>query len=191
VDRPRPSAELVSVRDVATGSSFPSGHAMTTVLLYGFLFYAAGEALPDRRLRYPVQALCVVIAVLTGLQRVEAGVHWPSDVLGGVLLGGLILALLIWSHRRFEPDGRRSRQQDMNWLDAVIVIALIGFTVAAFRAGLIREVVTLVAVVVGVLVAGHYYDDLADDVLLFIKNDKAAKVIAFLSLFGSVALLGS
>ena len=78
----------------------------------------------------------------------------------------------------------------MNWLDAVIVITLIGFTVAAFRAGLIREVVTLVAVVVGILVAGHYYDDLADDVLLFIKNDKAAKVIAFLSLFGSIALLG-
>jgi len=78
----------------------------------------------------------------------------------------------------------------MNWLDAVILIALIGFTLSAFRAGLIREVVTLVAVVVGVLIAGHYYDDLADDVLLFIKNDKAAKVIAFVSLFGSVALLG-
>jgi len=101
VDRPRPSSELVTVRDVASGSSFPSGHAMTTVLLYGLLFYAAGEALPDRRLRYPVQALCVVIAVLTGVQRVEAGVHWPSDVLGGALLGGLILGLLIWSHRRF------------------------------------------------------------------------------------------
>jgi len=78
----------------------------------------------------------------------------------------------------------------MNWLDAVIVIILVGFTVAAFRAGLIREVVTLVAVVLGILIAGHYYDDLADDVLLFIKNDKAAKVIAFLSLFGSIALLG-
>jgi len=101
VDRPRPSPELVDVREVATGLSFPSGHTMTTVLLYGFLFYAAGQALPDRRLRYPAQALCVTIAVLTGLQRVEAGVHWPSDVLGGALLAGLILALLIWSHRRF------------------------------------------------------------------------------------------
>ena len=101
VDRPRPSPELVDVREVATGLSFPSGHAMTTVLLYGFLFYAAGQAFRDRRLRYPVQALCVIIAVLTGLQRVEAGVHWPSDVLGGALLAGLILALLIWSHRRF------------------------------------------------------------------------------------------
>jgi len=78
----------------------------------------------------------------------------------------------------------------MNWLDAVIVIALLGFTAAAFRAGVIREVVTLVAIVAGVLVAGHYYDDLADDVLLFIKNDKAARVIAFLALFGSIALLG-
>jgi membrane protein required for colicin V production len=78
----------------------------------------------------------------------------------------------------------------MNWLDPVILIALGGFTFAAFRAGLIREVVALVAVVVGVLVAGHYYDDLADDVLLFIKNDKAANAVAFLALFGSVALLG-
>ena len=101
VDRPRPSPELVDVREVATGLSFPSGHTMTAVLLYGFLFYAAGQALPDRRLRYPAQALCVIIAVLTGLQRVEAGVHWPSDVLGGALFAGLILALLIWSHRRF------------------------------------------------------------------------------------------
>jgi membrane protein required for colicin V production len=78
----------------------------------------------------------------------------------------------------------------MNWLDAAIVIALAGFTVAAFRAGVIREVVTLAAVVLGVLVAGHYYNRLAEDVLLFIKNDKAAKVIAFLSLFASLALAG-
>lgn len=101
VDRPRPSPEFVDVHEVATGLSFPSGHAVTAVLLYGFLFYALAQALPDRRPRYPAQALCVIIAVLTGLQRVEAGVHWPSDVLGGALFAGLILALLIWSHRRF------------------------------------------------------------------------------------------
>ena len=105
VDRPRPSPELVEVREVATGLSFPSGHTMTTVLVYGFLFYAAGQALSDRRLRYPAQALCVIIVVLTGLQRVDAGVHWPSDVLGGALLAGLMLALLIWSHRRFRAGG--------------------------------------------------------------------------------------
>jgi len=106
VDRPRPSPELVDVREVASGLSFPSGHAVTAVLLYGFLFYAAGQAIPDRRLRYPVQALCVIIAVLTALHRVWAGVHWPSDVLGGALFGGLILALLIWSHGRLRARWR-------------------------------------------------------------------------------------
>ncbi len=78
----------------------------------------------------------------------------------------------------------------MNWLDVAIFIALAGFTLAAFRAGLVREVVGLAAILLGVLVAGHYYARLAEDVLLFIKNDKAARVIAFLALFGSVALAG-
>ncbi len=78
----------------------------------------------------------------------------------------------------------------MNWLDAAIIIAIAWFTFAAFRAGLIREVVTLIAAVVGVLAAGHYYDNLAADVLLFIDNDKAARVLSFLILFGAVALAG-
>lgn len=78
----------------------------------------------------------------------------------------------------------------MNWLDAAIVIAIAWFTSAAFRAGVIREVVTLIATVVGVIVAGVYYDDLADDVLLFIDDDIAANVLAFVMLFGSAALAG-
>ena len=78
----------------------------------------------------------------------------------------------------------------MNWLDAVIVIVIAWFTFAAFRAGIIREIVTLIATVVGIIVAGIYYDDLADDVLLFIDDDIAANVLAFVMLFGSVALAG-
>jgi len=78
----------------------------------------------------------------------------------------------------------------MNWLDAAIVIAIAWFTFAAFRAGIIREVVAVIAFVVGVLAAGFYYDDLARDVLLVINNDTAANVIAFLVLFGAMALAG-
>jgi len=78
----------------------------------------------------------------------------------------------------------------MNWLDAVIVIVIVWFTFAAFRAGIIREVVTVIAFVVGVLAAGFYYDDLAENVLLFIDNDTAANVTAFIVLFGAVALAG-
>jgi len=78
----------------------------------------------------------------------------------------------------------------MNWLDAAIVIVIAWFTFAAFRAGIIREVVTVIALVVGVLAAGFYYDDLAENVLLFIDDDTAANVAAFVVLFGSMALGG-
>jgi membrane protein required for colicin V production len=78
----------------------------------------------------------------------------------------------------------------MNWLDAAIVIVIAWFTFAAFRAGIIREVVTVIALVVGVLAAGFYYDDLAENVLLFIDDDTAANVTAFVVLFGAMALGG-
>ena len=101
VDRPRPADDLVDVSEKASGLSFPSGHVTAAVLVYGFIFYLAGFLIPARLLRLMVQASCLVVVVLTALQRVYVGVHWPSDVMGGLLFGGLVLALLIWSHRRF------------------------------------------------------------------------------------------
>ena len=78
----------------------------------------------------------------------------------------------------------------MNWLDILIVVVLIGFTSAAFSAGLIREIVTLTAVVAGIVIAGTLYDDLASDVLTFIDNDGAAEAVSFLVLFGAVYIFG-
>ncbi|HEU5319939.1 MAG TPA: CvpA family protein, partial [Methylomirabilota bacterium] len=78
----------------------------------------------------------------------------------------------------------------MNWLDIVIAAILIGFTLSAFSAGLIREVVTLVSAVLGVVVAGLFYDDLARDVLVFVDDADAARFFAFLALLGSVYLAG-
>jgi membrane-associated phospholipid phosphatase len=108
VDRPRPAEGLVEVSEKASGLSFPSGHVTAAVLVYGFVFYVAGLLIPARLLRLSVQTSCLVIIVLTALQRVHVGVHWPSDVLGGLLFGGLLLALLIWSHRRFRSLAART-----------------------------------------------------------------------------------
>ena len=78
----------------------------------------------------------------------------------------------------------------MNWLDVVVILLLAGFTFAAYSSGLIREVITLVAVVAGILIAGALYQRLAADVLVFIDNDDAAEAVAFLALFGGVYLMG-
>lgn len=78
----------------------------------------------------------------------------------------------------------------MNWLDVLIIVVLVGFTVTAFRAGLIREIVTLTAAIAGVIIAGTLYDDLAGDILVFIDDDSAAEAVSFLVLFGAVYIFG-
>lgn len=78
----------------------------------------------------------------------------------------------------------------MNWLDIAIVLIVAFFAATAFSAGLIRELVTLVSVVVGIAVAGLFYDDLARDVLVFIDNKDTANIVAFLMLLGAIYLAG-
>ncbi len=78
----------------------------------------------------------------------------------------------------------------MNWLDGVIVVAVLWVVFSAFQAGFIREIVTVVAAVLGVVLAGFLYEDLADDVLVFIDSERLARIIAFGVIFGATALAG-
>ena len=78
----------------------------------------------------------------------------------------------------------------MNWIDILIVVTVAGFVLAAYASGLIREVVTLVAAILGIVIAGQLYDDLATDVLVFMDDENAAEAISFLILVGAVYLFG-
>jgi membrane-associated phospholipid phosphatase len=98
-ERSRPSAALVHVRDRLTDYSFPSGHAFNSMLIYGLFFYLATVYVRPRLLRYLVQAACLWVIVLTPIQRVYVGAHWPSDVLGGMVLAALVLSLGIAAHQ--------------------------------------------------------------------------------------------
>ena len=62
----------------------------------------------------------------------------------------------------------------MNWVDVAIVVLVAWFTFSAFSAGIIREIVTIVGVALGIVLAGLFYKDLADDVKLAVDNDNAA-----------------
>lgn len=76
----------------------------------------------------------------------------------------------------------------MNWVDIVIVVSIFWFTFAAFRAGLIREVVTIAGAIAAVALAGLLYRDLAPDVALVIDSQATAEVVAFAIIFGAVIL---
>jgi len=110
VGRPRPSPELVSVQGGPTGASFPSSHTFGDVLLFGSLFFLAGTAIRSPLLRFTVQGICLLAMAMVGLARVYVGAHWPSDVLGSYLLGGLVIALLLRGYRRFGEDPGRIQE---------------------------------------------------------------------------------
>lgn len=69
---------------------FPSGHVLYAAAVLGMLAWL-GRA----HGRPEVTSVCLVAIVLMGLTRVLSGVHLPSDVLGGYLLGGAWLSLVL------------------------------------------------------------------------------------------------
>lgn len=84
--RPRPSADVVMSITHPQSMSFPSGHALSAMVLYASLVIAAA-AVGNQRLTRIATVVAVVAIPLMGFSRVYLGVHFPSDVLAGWTLG--------------------------------------------------------------------------------------------------------
>lgn len=78
----------------------------------------------------------------------------------------------------------------MQWVDLVIVGVIAWMTFRAFLNGLIREVVTLLALILGVVTAGAFYHELSADTAFLIEDERTRNLVSFLVLFGSVVVLG-
>ena len=78
-----------------TGFSFPSGHAMISLVFYGVVAYLALNYLRSKKSKILVVAGAIVICALIGFSRLYLGVHFLTDVLAGWAAGGLWLAVCI------------------------------------------------------------------------------------------------
>lgn len=90
-DRPRPN--LVShLVDVNT-TSFPSGHAMNSAVVYLTLGALLAGTRLERETRGYILVVAVALTLMIGFSRIYLGVHWPSDVIAGWAVGASWAAL--------------------------------------------------------------------------------------------------
>ncbi len=106
VERPRPTAQFVTIFQHANGQSFPSGHVMAYVAFFGLLF-SLGIILfkRDRWWNYVLLIVPAFFVVMVGPSRIYLGDHWASDVLGGYLFGGFLLGVSLWLYLYLKGKG--------------------------------------------------------------------------------------
>lgn len=83
------------------GIAYPSGHAAEAILIYGAAAYLLRTyAGPDTRVRRRLTWLVGLVTVNAVVVAFYLGYHWPTDLLGGLLAGGLLLRVIIDVDRR-------------------------------------------------------------------------------------------
>jgi undecaprenyl-diphosphatase len=91
-DRPRPPQQLGLVID--TIPSFPSGHALGTLICYGFLAYLLVPKMPSLFWKWTLSITILLLMLFEGFSRIFQGNHYLTDVLAGYALGIAWLVLV-------------------------------------------------------------------------------------------------
>lgn len=108
-DRDRP--DLVTHQSHVMTASFPSGHATNSAVAYLTMAILLAKLVESPRMKAYILFIGLLIPFLVGLSRVFVGVHWPTDVFAGWLLGlswGLFVhaaASYLQRHGALEPEG--------------------------------------------------------------------------------------
>lgn len=96
--------ELWSQMLTETSYSFPSGHALGSMVLYGLLAYLLAQRFQSQK--WLIYGVAVVLIGSIGFSRIYLGVHWPTDVVAGYSIGFLWLSVNI---ALFQLEARRSK----------------------------------------------------------------------------------
>ncbi len=89
--------------------SFPSGHALFATCVFGGLAVIATSRLRRRTTRFAVWVVATLMIALIGISRVYLGVHYPTDVLAGYLVGGVWVAAVAAGDRLVRHRAMRRR----------------------------------------------------------------------------------
>lgn len=108
--RPRPTV-VPHLRDVAS-TSFPSGHAMESAIIY-LTLGAMLMRLAERRVtKLYCIGMAIFVTFLVGVSRVYLGVHYPTDVIGGWIFGFLWASLCWLVSQRFEAQTGMAEERE-------------------------------------------------------------------------------
>jgi len=94
--------DFVPHLDSVTSAAYPSGHANNAAVVYILFIMLVPQA------RHPGwQLAAAAMIIVTGLSRIMLGVHWPTDVIGGWMLGTsfALIAAAVISHRQHQRQG--------------------------------------------------------------------------------------
>lgn len=124
-DQPRPFQYDAQVRQLypANGAGFPSGHTQNTVVVWGYLAWHFR--------RVWLWALAGLLLALVPLSRVYLGVHFPTDLVGGYVLGALLLWLYTWQGPRIAAWLLRKNLAGQ----VTVVLGATGFLLLLFPTG--------------------------------------------------------
>lgn len=84
----------------SAANSFPSGHMLRTVIVFGLLAFVIRRLSTSPTVRALAVPVAVLIIVVVAFDRLYLDVHWESDVVGGLILGAIaLLAGTVWLDR--------------------------------------------------------------------------------------------
>lgn len=89
------------------GYSYPSGHSMISIAVYGFLIYYVYQKVTNKKLKIFLISMLSLLIILIGVSRIYVGVHYPSDVLGGYVLSLLILIIVVLGVNKYDKNGSK------------------------------------------------------------------------------------